>query len=278
MQTSVVQAFKALVDPQQPPELTGVAVGDAPAVLRAVLTFCRPHQLVSACLLASLCHAPAQAQTAYGVATTGEGARQLAKAANVVAAWRQMLQASHMLAESEKVDAVNRFFNRMLAFADDDAAWGQRDHWATPAEFMQNGRGDCEDFAIAKYVSLRMLGISAERLRLMYVHADVGQARPIAHMVVGFYPGQAGEPLVLDNMIDSVRPVSMRTDLSLVYSFNTRGLWVGDRSASSADPHARLSRWRHVVQRMRGEGTLSAWSPTLAGVQVQVASRDDDLR
>jgi hypothetical protein len=73
-------------------------------------------------------------------------------------------------------------------------------------------------------------------------------------MVLGFYPQPSDEPLILDNLISSVRPASQRPDLSPIFSFNNNGLWVGGASASSADPTARLSRWRDVLDRMRQEG------------------------
>ena len=51
-----------------------------------------------------------------------------------------------------------------------------------------------------------------------------------------------------------MRPASMRSDLTPVFSFNAEGLWVGGAATSSADPTARLSQWRNVLARMREEG------------------------
>lgn len=238
----------------------------APARLRHLLAATRKHQFVAALLLACVTHAPARAETAYGqpAADGANGAAMRIPAR--LAEWRAMIESARLLTEREKLDAVNRFFNRSLAFASDVSTWGAQDHWSTPLEFMERGRGDCEDFAIAKYVSLRMLGFGSERLRLMYVHAQVGAGKPIAHMVLGFFPTPESEPLLLDNMIDSVRPASMRQDLAAVYSFNTRGVWVGDGRAPVADPAQRLSRWRGLLRRMRIEGMLG-WSPSMMAAQ-----------
>ena len=107
-----------------------------------------------------------------------------------------------------------------------------------------------------------MLGLGPHSLRLMYVHASIGGARPIAHMVLGFIGEGEAEPLVLDNLVDSIRPLSARSDLSVVYSFNTRGLWIAESKTSAASPTARISRWRNLLVRMLGEGTLAAWSPS----------------
>ncbi len=170
-----------------------------------------------------------------------------------VVAWRRLMEEVRALPETEKLSRVNTFFNRRILFKSDLEVWNQEDYWATPLEFMGMGAGDCEDFAIAKYITLQMLGIGNERLRMIYVRARTG-ATSVAHMVLGFYPTPTEEPLILDNLISSVRPASQRSDLSPVFSFNNDGLWVGGASASAADPTARLSRWRDVLERMRQEG------------------------
>ncbi len=175
------------------------------------------------------------------------------QAAQTVGDWRRLIEESRSLGETQKLDVVNTFFNRRMLFRTDMEVWQQEDYWATPLEFMGRGAGDCEDFAIAKYITLQLLGVENDRLRLIYVRAKNG-GTSIAHMVLGYYPQATSEPLVLDNLISSVRPASQRADLSPIFSFNSNGLWVGTAAASSADPTARLSRWRDVLQRMHQEG------------------------
>lgn len=180
-----------------------------------------------------------------------------AAAAESVAAWRRLIAEATDSDEIEKLARVNTFFNRKIRFEDDIVVWGEQDHWASPLELMGKGAGDCEDFSIAKYMTLRLLGVPAERLRLIYVRAQIGGAQSgisQAHMVVGYFPTPADEPLVLDNLISDIRPAARRPDLFPVFSFNSEGLWVGGASASAADPTARLSRWRSVLERMRNEG------------------------
>ena len=177
-----------------------------------------------------------------------------ARAAETIGAWRRLIEESRALPDNDKLNKVNVFFNRRILFKTDWEVYKQEDYWATPLEFMGNGAGDCEDFVIAKYVTLQLLGISNEHLRLVYVRYKVGSTAPIAHMVLGYYPQPTEEPLILDNLISSIRPASMRSDLAPVFSFNSDGLWVGGASASSADPTTRLSRWRDVLERMRQDG------------------------
>lgn len=177
-----------------------------------------------------------------------------ARAAETVAAWRRMMEEARPMSDADKLTQVNTFFNRRILFEDDIVIWQQADYWATPLEFMGRGAGDCEDFSIAKYITLQMLGIGNERLRLIYVRAKSGASASFAHMVLGFYPQPSEEPLILDNLISSVRPASQRSDLAPVFSFNGEGLWVGGATASAADPTTRLSRWRDVLERMRQDG------------------------
>jgi predicted transglutaminase-like cysteine proteinase len=177
-----------------------------------------------------------------------------ARAAETVVAWRRLIEETRALPDAEKLSKVNTFFNRRLLFQPDLEVWGQEDYWATPLEFIGKGAGDCEDFAIAKYVTLQLLGIGNERLRLIYVRAKSGSTASIAHMVLGFYPQPTDEPQILDNLISSVRPASQRPDLAPVFSFNSDGLWVGGATASAADPTTRLSRWRDLLDRMRQDG------------------------
>lgn len=136
--------------------------------------------------------------------------------------WQQLLNTSHTLPIDEKLYQVNNFFNE-LEFIDDIDHWGKDDYWATPVEFLATEGGDCEDFVIAKYFSLKELGVPAEKLRLMYVTAT--RLRQ-AHMVLAYYEEPNSVPLVLDNINRRILPASRRRDLLPVYSFNGDGLWL----------------------------------------------------
>ncbi len=179
------------------------------------------------------------------------------RAASLVKEWRRMLDTAHPQPEAEQLASVNTFFNRKLVFESDELVWKQKDYWATPLEFMGRGMGDCEDFTIAKYMSLLLLGVPQDKLRLIYVRARTGGAGSglsEAHMVLGYYAQPDAEPLILDNLISNIRPASARSDLTPIFSFSHQGLWVAGASTSSADPTARLSRWRQVLEQARQEG------------------------
>ncbi len=173
--------------------------------------------------------------------------------------WRALLISLQAAPELEKIRRVNTFFNHRIQFRDDVDIWNRRDYWATPLETMGRAQGDCEDFAIAKYFSLLLLGLPTDRLRLTYVKAHIGgpQSRTSqAHMILGYYPAPDSEPLILDNLLNDVRPASRRPDLLPVFSFNSEGIWVGNSTSgrSGGNATARLSHWRDVIARMHADG------------------------
>ena len=155
--------------------------------------------------------------------------------------------------DNARLKTVNAFFNRRIEYRDDRDVWGVPDYWATPLESLGKGAGDCEDYAIAKYLALIAAGTPPARMRLVYVRADLGGSA-VAHMVLAYYAEPNGEPVILDNLISEIRPASRRPDLAPVFSFNAEGLWQGVTGASAGDPVARLSRWRDLLAKVRAEG------------------------
>ena len=173
-----------------------------------------------------------------------------------VIAWRDLLTTSAGQPEAVKLKQVNDFFNRKIRFGEDSQIWGVPDYWATPLEVLGRGEGDCEDFAIAKYMTLKLMGVPSARMRLTYVKARIGGPQSMivqAHMVLSYYQAPEDEPLVLDNLISEIRPASRRPDLTIVFGFNAEGLWAGG-GAPIAQSSQRLSRWQSVLVRMREEG------------------------
>ncbi|KPG90338.1 hypothetical protein AEQ67_31390 [Pseudomonas sp. RIT-PI-q] len=169
-----------------------------------------------------------------------------------IVAWSQMLQSEINAPAPEQLNAVNQFFNQQLTFQDDTRIWRQTDYWATPIESLIKGAADCEDYALAKYFSLRHLGIPSEKLRITYVKA---LSQNQAHMVLTFYSSPTAEPLVLDNLIGDIRPASQRKDLLPVYAFNAEGLYLpGANGGQRSSDSKKLSRWQDVLKKMQAEG------------------------
>ncbi len=136
--------------------------------------------------------------------------------------WERLTNSSRNKPELDKLQLVNQFFNQ-IPFVNDLVHWGKEDYWATPVEFLATDGGDCEDFAIAKYLTLKAMGVPDNKMRITYVKAlRLNQA----HMVLAYYPTPGADPLILDNLINKILPASQRTDLAPVYSFNGDGLWL----------------------------------------------------
>ncbi len=172
--------------------------------------------------------------------------------------WQNLLTYSQNLSEAQKLVEVNDFFNRMHFIRDIDH-WGEEDFWATPAEFLASGAGDCEDYSIAKYFTLRELGVSDDKLRITYVKAV---ALNQAHMVLSYFASPGAEPLILDNLVSEIRPASHRQDLAPVYNFNGDGLWLSRQRGEGVrvGESDKIKTWtelRRRLQKSNRQGVLS---------------------
>ena len=177
----------------------------------------------------------------------GQGARARLEAWKRGAAERKRGSARSAALEAALLDDVNRLLNR-VRFVEDQAHWREVDYWATPAESVGSNGADCEDFSIAKYFLLKELGVPIARLRLTYVKSlKLNQA----HMVLAYYARPDSDPLVLDNLEDTVRPASQRTDLVPVYSFNDEEVWIEMRGRSGSP--TQLRNWRALMERLDWE-------------------------
>lgn len=172
------------------------------------------------------------------------------EARNRLVLWENLIN-NDGATDREKLEKINSFFNKKIFFVNDADLYGVKDYWATPVEFLSKGAGDCEDFAIAKYFSLKIMGVSEEKIRIAYVKA---LQQNIFHMVMLYYSDPAAEPLILDNLVDSIRPASERRDLLPIFTFNGDGLWLAqDRGRGKlAGKSSRLTAWTDLLQRMAG--------------------------
>ncbi|MCG8426108.1 MAG: transglutaminase-like cysteine peptidase [Chromatiales bacterium] len=168
-----------------------------------------------------------------------------------VEAWRALMRDHQNRSEGEKLKLVNDFFND-IPYYSDQRLWGQEDYWATPIEALTRQGADCEDYSIAKYFTLREMGVADEKLRIMYVKAlNLNQA----HMVLTYYPTPTSIPKVLDNLNGRILSASRRSDLAPVYSFNADGLWLAKNQGKGkkVGSSGRLSLWQDLQKRMKEE-------------------------
>lgn len=195
-----------------------------------------PHFIVYADVSEKYKTLAKQAASLYGV-----------NAEKRILAWRQLVDDSRGLPIVEQLTQVNDFFNQM-DFVDDAVLWGKEDYWATPIEFLGKQAGDCEDFTIAKYFTLRELGVPDDKLRLVYVKAlELNQH----HMVLAYYHKPTSIPVLLDNLNKTLQPSSKRNDLLPIYSFNADNLWLSKEKGRGVlvGGSSRLSLWTDLNNR-----------------------------
>jgi predicted transglutaminase-like cysteine proteinase len=163
--------------------------------------------------------------------------------------WEELIRQDRSSTDRDKLKKVNNFFNSRIRFASDMDVWGVQDYWATPIEFICKNAGDCEDFAIAKYFTLKAMGIADEKLRITYVKAI---QLNVHHMVLTYYSDPEAEPLVLDNLVDSINPASKRTDLVPIFGFNGSGLWMAKQRGQGKMTGSanRIRLWQDLLKKM----------------------------
>ena len=127
-----------------------------------------------------------------------------------------------------KLEKVNDFFNS-VPYASDKSIYGTNDYWATPYELLSRDKADCEDYAIAKFLMLKELGVPTSKMFLSYVRLT-GSGE--AHRVLTYFETPSTDPLVLDNIRRMIFPASERKDLKPIYNFNPNILNNGTRTSA----------------------------------------------
>lgn len=133
--------------------------------------------------------------------------------------WKIFQDGSKGKKSLELLRHVNAFWNTW-PYKTDIVNWGKEDYWAIPMEFLKKS-GDCEDYAIVKYFSLKELGVPAEDMRIVVVRDTV---RNLAHAVLVVYLDD--NAYVLDNVSSAVLPHSRVRQYSPQYSINELSRWA----------------------------------------------------
>lgn len=135
------------------------------------------------------------------------------------ARWRIFLKQIAGKSQAEQATLVNQYINKYL-YVIDPVAWQQQDYWATPKQFFGRN-GDCEDYAIAKYMSLKHLGFTDKDMRILVLqdlNLNVGHA-----VLVLFLQGKAW---LLDNQIPQIVEASRVKHYKPIYSINAERWWL----------------------------------------------------
>ncbi len=104
-----------------------------------------------------------------------------------------------------RIGVINRAINLAVRPTSDLAQWGVADRWSAPLATLTSGRGDCEDYAIAKYAALIAIGFAEDDLRLVIVRdTAIGEDHAIVAARLD------GSWIVLDN-----RRLALVTDVEM---------------------------------------------------------------
>lgn len=179
----------------------------------------------------------------FGLQTAGAGQSE-EHADRRIAAWHALMKSQSHATPQAKVAAVNRFFNGQIQYRSDEEVYGQLEYWATSQETLLKGFGDCDDYAIAKFQTLRKLGLPSNQLRLVHVVTSAKQQ----HLVLVYNP-EPRRGYVLDNLTDEIIATGQRMDLTPIYSFNDQWIWTG-KSNKPLRASSSLKRWSDVQSRM----------------------------
>lgn len=132
--------------------------------------------------------------------------------------WDAFIESVQGASQSEQIRLVNSYYNKS-PYIEDSVNWGMNDYWETLYEFLRK-HGDCEDYAISKYFTLRKLGFDADDLRIVVLKdRNLG----VMHSVLAVYQG--GTILILDNQFSSVVDHKKIKHYEPVYSINEDNWW-----------------------------------------------------
>ncbi len=135
------------------------------------------------------------------------------------ARWKKVIDDLRGAERMAQLAAINTAMNE-YPYILDDVNWGVPDYWATPFEFLRRS-GDCEDYAIAKYMALRALGVGEQDLRVVVLR-DLNLQ--LGHAVLAVYLDDRA--LILDNQIKKIVPAEVIRHYQPIYSINENGWWL----------------------------------------------------
>ncbi|MBL4908028.1 MAG: transglutaminase-like cysteine peptidase [Sneathiella sp.] len=132
--------------------------------------------------------------------------------------WKELIEGLKDKPKRFQLERINTYIN-LYRYILDPINWGVKDYWEIPKEFF--GRfGDCEDYAIVKYFSLRALGWKASDMKIVVLQ-DMNLR--IAHAILAVKYDK--KEVILDNQIGLVIDAKRVRHYRPIYSVNEHGWW-----------------------------------------------------
>jgi predicted transglutaminase-like cysteine proteinase len=124
--------------------------------------------------------------------------------------------------ELKAIKYINYKINSVIRYSTDLERYNVEEHWATPSETFRNRSGDCEDYAIVKYIALLKIGISADRMRFLVLSSNEGQN----HAVLAIDTNSG--VLVLDNNFHDIIGINSKdfvNSYKILFNFDHENLY-----------------------------------------------------
>lgn len=147
----------------------------------------------------------------------------------------------------DKMNLVNSYLNSLNAVFDGNA---DDDYWSSRGEFLSQGGGDCEDYAIAKYYTLKDLGIKSKDMCLLVVKEAYSG---FYHMVLGVWLNGSKVPKILDNLSFKILPLTKRIDLIPKYCINESSYYKIDKNGKKTEANIRFKAYEEMLKRQKKE-------------------------
>lgn len=136
--------------------------------------------------------------------------------------WRAHVESLKGRSANEQLRSIDAYVNR-ARFVHDSTNYGIADYWATPRELFTRG-GDCEDFAITKYLSLKRLGWDMENVRVV---VTMETRRRELHAILAVKAG--GTIWILDNLLSEPADHRKLAQYRPIFSINEHAWWMHSR-------------------------------------------------
>jgi predicted transglutaminase-like cysteine proteinase len=132
--------------------------------------------------------------------------------------WQHLIHAATGV-NLETLRHVNQQVNR-YHYIEDNKGWQRQDYWATPSQFFGKGGGDCEDYAIVKYMALRAIGWNPQAMRILVLKdTKINQMHAVLAVNLN------GKTYILDNQLKDIAQDRELSHYIPIYSINEYGWW-----------------------------------------------------
>lgn len=163
--------------------------------------------------------------------------------------YERFINKTYLIPYDKQIKTVNHYINTLNSIYDSKTDLSA-DYWSSRGEFLLRGGGDCEDYAIAKYYTLKDLGVNPQNMCLLIVKEKYSG---FYHMVLGIWSSINTQPLILDNLSFRVLPLDKRVDLAPHICINEKGYYTLNNQGKRVKKRIKLKSYEDMIKRQKKE-------------------------